>query len=85
LPPGAAEAVFQLPVEAPLNDTPPLSSGSSVIEHDTTDPARSPVVEVFTFGRKRRDTACVSKDPYKVRDGAAAKGSSSGVYTRMSR
>jgi len=84
-PPMPAErnsSLYLLPVDQPLvqpsDDTPSLSSGSSS-EIESPNPIVSPTTDTVRFGRKSRG---FDRDPYKVRNGADAKRSTSGVYTR---
>lgn len=71
-------SLYLLPVDQPLlvDDTPSLSSGSS--DAGSPRPLESPLPDVGRHGRKPKG---LERDLLKVRDGADAKRSSSGVYT----
>lgn len=75
-------SLYLLPVDPPLvyDDTPSLSSGSSS-DTESLNPVRSPTSDTVVVGRISRG---VGRDPYKIRDGADSKRSTSGVYTRTS-
>ncbi|KAK8864228.1 hypothetical protein IAR55_001474 [Kwoniella newhampshirensis] len=79
--------MFQLPVDRPLpqeeSQTPVLPSPLSGTFESPNSSSRSPGANgdsILTFGKKKGGKN-LEKDPYKVRDGAEKKSSSSGVYT----
>lgn len=81
---------FELPV-----DLPPASAHlhTSFPNAQTTSPVSAPYLspvladsgsgsEDITFGKKKRASVAVSKDPARIRDGTEPRRSSSGIYTR---
>lgn len=89
-PPLESTPSYILPVAEPLDQRPAktlsLSSSGSSDRGSPRDILNPPEQDTVVFGknRKRAAGATLSKDPLRIRDGAEARSSSSGVYTRKS-
>jgi len=89
--PLTSQSSYLLLVDEPLSHptTPYTPSLSACGSSDRGSPPPMPVSpetdETVVFGRRKKSPIGLGKDPLRVRDGAQARRSSSGVYTREPR